>query len=112
MNFWGPEQTHTFGIVTERFKYLHWYYAGEGMKPTEELYDLSKDRLELKNRAADAASASDLESLQTIYDLVVSSIKTEARTPHYAKYATLFDRTTPWPAKESLLPKKRTPAGK
>ncbi|NNE91409.1 MAG: sulfatase [Verrucomicrobiales bacterium] len=112
MNFWGPEPTHCIGIVTDSHKYIHWYYAGDGMKPAEELYDLKTDRLELNNLVGNPDASGVLKSIRETYDSYVSSLKDHSRTPHYAKYATLFDRSTSWEAKQPLLPKKLTPAGK
>ena len=112
MNFWGPEPTHSFGIVTNKYKYIYWYYVGEGMTPTEELYDMRHDRLEMENRISDPALADDLSAIRRIYDHEIAGIKDSARSPHFARYATLFDRTTPRAKKRPLLPEKLTPAGK
>ncbi len=112
MNFWGPQQTHSFGIVTEKYKYLHWYYAGEGMQPTEELYDLQNDQLEMLNQISDPKSPGHLESIRQIYDQEITGLEKTSRSPYYAKYSILFDRTTTWEKKRPLLPKKLTPAGK
>lgn len=112
MNFWGPQQTHSFGIVTEKYKYLHWYYAGEGMQPTEELYDLQNDQLEMLNQISNPRFAGHLESIHQIYDQEIAGLEKTSRSPYYAKYSILFDRTTTWEEKRPLLPKKLTPAGK
>jgi len=112
MNFWGPQQTHSFGIVTEKYKYLNWYYAGEGMQATEELYDLQNNSLEMFNQIADPKVATDLDSLRQIYDREIAGLEKISRSPYYAKYSTLFDRSSSWEIKRALLPKKLTPAGK
>lgn len=112
MNFWGPQQAHSYGIVTEKYKYLHWYYAGEGMTATEEFFDLKNDRLEMKNRVTDPELTNDLESIRQIYDREIAGLKDVARSPYYTNYTILFDRTTAWDKKRALLPKKLTPAGK
>jgi len=112
MNFWGPEQAHSFGIVTEKYKYLHWYYAGEGMQPAEEFYDLQNDSLEMSNLITDPKAASDLESIRQIYDREIAGLGKTSRSPYYANYSILFDRSTHWDKKRNLLPKKLSPTGK
>lgn len=112
MNFWGPEATHSFGIVTDQYKYLHWYYAGEGMSPSEELYALQIDSLEMSNLVTDPEIATNLKSIREIYDREIAALNKNSRSPSYKKYSTLFDRNTAWNKKRALLPKKLTPAGK
>jgi len=112
MNFWGPEQTHSFGIITKQYKYLYWYYAGENMTPAEEFYDLRHDRLEMKNRITDPAVPIDLNSIRRVYDREIAGLKNTAISPYYARYSTLFNRSISWNGKRALLPKKRTPAGR
>ncbi len=106
MNFWGPIPTHSFGIVTRKWKYINWFYAGQGMKPCEELFDMQSDQAELKNMAIIAESQPALETLREKYDQIVGDIKTRGRTSDYRKYGTLFDRSTDWDTKMKLIKKK------
>ncbi len=112
MNFWGPQQTQSFGIVTKKYKYLHWYYAGEGMRPTEEFYDLQSDSLEMNNLIGDGKTAADLMSIRQIYDREVAGLEKTSRSPFYSNYSILFNRTIAWDKKRPLLPNKLMPVGK
>ena len=53
MNVWGPEPTRSLTALEKNWKYTYWWYAAEGMTPTEELFDTANDPLELKNLAND-----------------------------------------------------------
>jgi len=113
MNCWGPQPCQSFGVLTERHKYIYWYFDDETMDPDEELYDLSVDRLEMKNLAADGAEAgAALTEMRKIYDRYIEHIGKTAERPNYKEYATLFHRGKPWAAKQKLLPKKLTPTGR
>jgi len=89
-------------IVTPEWKYINWYYGGDGMKPAEELFDLSKDGIEMHNLAADPGRAAQLDAMRKQYDAQLSSLATSA-AGSYAPYAILFDRTVPWERKEHLM---------
>ena len=82
------------------------------MQATEELYDLQNDSLEMFNQITDPKVAADLDSLRQIYDREIAGLEKNSRSPYYAKYSTLFDRSSSWGIKRALLPKKLTPAGK
>ena len=103
MNFWGPKETHSFGVVTRDWKYVHWYFGGNGMTPKEELYDMRRDKLELTNAALNPEKRPAVEKMRGLYDSAVSKIEKNAARPSYAKYGKLFDRTTSWDDKAGLL---------
>ena len=107
INVWGPKEVRSLGVVTKNWKYIFWYYAEGDFQPTEELYDMSGDRLELKNVAADAAQTASLEEMRNVYDRHVAAWKVLA-VPYnnYQKYATIFDRKIPWVHKRPLLSRK------
>ena len=44
-NFWGIPSAQSMAVVTPEWKYIYWYYGGQGMKPTEEFFHLTKDRM-------------------------------------------------------------------
>ncbi|MEZ6129583.1 MAG: hypothetical protein R3C59_12945 [Planctomycetaceae bacterium] len=103
-------------VVSSEWKYIHWYYAGrlksEGpaLKPTEELFHLHEDRLEMHNLAADPSFATPLAAARAAYDAEVAAMKGKVFQGHsYEAYPVLFDRVTLWEAKEPLL--KRLKAG-
>lgn len=106
MNFWGPEAARSFGIVTRDWKYVNWYFAGDGMTPAEELFDMRRDKLELTNAALNPEKRPALNMMRGHYDDLVSQIEANAVRPSHAKYGTLFDRQTPWEEKVKLLGKK------
>jgi arylsulfatase A-like enzyme len=103
MNVWGENPTHSLTALEKNWKYTYWWYGGEAMTPTEELFDTANDPLELKNLANDPAYSSDLERMRKTYDKELASWKKQA-VPYndYQKYGTLFDRKAPWSSKENL----------
>lgn len=114
MNVWGNIPTHSLTALEKNWKYTYWWYVGESMTPTEELFDTANDPLELKNLAKDLAYKSDLERMRRNYDKELAAWKKQA-VPYnnYQKYGTLFDRNIPWSAKEKIAgkPKKETSKG-
>jgi arylsulfatase A-like enzyme len=96
INDWGEKPTHSLTALTKDWKYTYWGYSGEGMTPTEELFDTANDPLELKNLAADPAAQSALEQMRSFYDQELAAWKKNA-VPYndYTKYGTLFQRETP-----------------
>lgn len=107
INVWGPKEVHSLGVVTPEWKYIFWSYAEGNFQPTEELYHLAADPLELKNLAADADHKATLVEMQRLYDQQVAAWKVLA-VPYndYRKYSTIFDRSLPWPQKRALVLKK------
>ena len=103
-NFWGIPSAQSMAVVTPKWKYIYWYYGSGGMQPTEELFDLRSDRLEMANLAGDPARASRLVTMQGLYDREVACIEDRVVGGHgYEGYPTLFDRTVSWPEKASLV---------
>ncbi|MHC5054501.1 MAG: sulfatase family protein [Planctomycetota bacterium] len=113
MNVWGPAPTHSLTALTKRWKYTYWWYAGGGMTPAEELFDIGKDPLELRNLAADPASRAALEEMRRAYDAELELWKAKA-VPynHYRRFGTLFDRNTPWAEKLPMTAKEKGPRRK
>jgi arylsulfatase A-like enzyme len=103
MNFWGPETTHSFGVVTRKWKYLYWYSQENGMVATEELFDMHSVRNELTNAAGDDEYQDDLNKMRALYETHLYEIKEKAISPNYLKYKDLFDRKQPWESKSKLL---------
>ena len=92
INVWGPRACHSLSVVTKNRKYIYWNYAGEGFSPSEEMYDLVNDPLELTNAASDADSAG-LEAMRENYDVAVDHWKTNAVDYHrYSEFARVFKR--------------------
>lgn len=106
-NFWGTDSSQSMAIVTPGWKYIHWYYA-EGMKATEELFELSKDGIEMFNTAENTPQAAQLKAMRGLYDQELAKIAERVMSGHgYEKYPTLFSRTIPWDQKAPLLKTKK-----
>jgi len=101
MNCWGPLAAQSFGVVTRDWKYIYWYY-GKGMNPTEELFDMRKDKLELFNLVNRPEQIDALQLMRNHYDNGVKAIKNKA-APTHKVYGKLFDRQIPWKQKEPLI---------
>ena len=93
MNMWGNDEIQSMSVVSKDWKYIFWQYEGENMKPTEELFHIGQDRLEMSNKVTDPAAQKQLEKMRTLYDLQLEHIKKEGTKDNdYEKYAVLFDR--------------------
>lgn len=103
-NFWGEASAQSMAVVTPKWKYIYWYYAGDGMQPTEELFHLGNDRLEMTLLAKNPKHAGDLAKMRQFYDVELAAMKDKVVQGHgYEAHPTLFSRTTAWSAKVPLL---------
>jgi hypothetical protein len=90
-------------VVTPEWKYIHWYYGGDGMMPTEELFHLGRDRLEMSNVIEDPRHAAVLAAMRNAYDVELAAIKSRVVRGHgYEPYPVLFDRSISWRDKEAV----------
>lgn len=65
------------------------------MNPTEELFHIGKDPLEMTNKAMDESAEKQLKKMRIVYDEQLDKIKKEATADHsYQKYTILFDRNS------------------
>ena len=108
MNFWGPDTTHSFGVVTKKWKYLYWYSQEDEMIATEELFDMQSDRNESVNSAGDDKFLDELNRMRGIYEQHLYEIKEKAINPKYLKYKDLFDRKQTWETKSEILKQAKT----
>ncbi|TWU40105.1 Arylsulfatase [Novipirellula aureliae] len=101
MNLYGPEPTRSLTVLTKNLKYTYWWFANSKMKPTEELFHLTRDPMEMTNLANHPEAAPMLESMRKTYDEELTKWKEQA-VPYndYQRYGTLFDRTIPWDQKD------------
>jgi arylsulfatase A-like enzyme len=107
-NFWGIASAQSMAVVTPEWKYIYWYYAGEGMQPTDELFHIGSDPIEMQNVARDPTFAGELSTMQKYYDTELAAIASKGLKIHgYEPYPKLFDRTLPWDQKASLIKKVR-----
>ena len=103
INVWGDAPTHSLGIATEDYKYIHWPYA-QNMAPQEELYDLAADRYEMQNLAGSPEHSQALESLRRHHDAALAVWKAECvSSGGYGQYADIFDRELAWDKKLAAM---------
>ncbi len=65
---WFSHHSEAFSVVSRRYKYIYWFYAGESWTPVEELYDLEKDPYEMANVIAAPEYQPVLEQMRAAYD--------------------------------------------
>lgn len=104
MNAWGTPQSVSLSIVTKEFKYTYWYF-GDKMQPSEELYDMVNDPSETNNLVGVASYAKELAAMRKRYDKQVAVWKKECvQRNDYPVFATLYNRHIDWKDKEALIP--------
>ncbi|WP_162029442.1 MULTISPECIES: sulfatase [unclassified Lentimonas] len=99
MNLYGDVPTKNLTVLTEEVKYTYWWYGDATMEPTEELFQLKKDPLELTNLAKNPEAEPLLQKMRKKYDEELELWKEQAEDA-YTQYVPLFDRTIPWEQKE------------
>jgi arylsulfatase A-like enzyme len=86
------------------WKYTWWYFAGGDMEPTEELFNLALDPLEMHNRAGDIQVSDTLEQMRGLYDRHLAVFRRQGvNVNDYARHKLLFDRHEPWKKKARLV---------
>jgi len=112
VNVWGSVPTHSLTCLAKEWKYTYWWYGDSKMEPTEELFHLTKDPLEMTNLANNPEAGFVLSSMHAKYDVELGKWKAQAVSyNNYEPYGVLFDRTVPWQQKAGLLAKKKKRAG-
>lgn len=102
INVFGALPVHSLSVITKDWKYSYWWYGDEKMKPTEELFHLSEDPLEMTNLAGNEQASDELAEMRSRYDDELQAWKDHA-VPYnnYQKYGVLFDRSIPWQDKQT-----------
>ncbi|MGJ8634292.1 MAG: sulfatase family protein [Luteolibacter sp.] len=95
MNVYGAMGTRSLTVLTPDLKYTYWWYGDDSMEPTEELFNLGKDPLEMTNLAKNPEAAPLLVKMRKNYDGRLNHWKENAANEAYEVYGTLFDRTIP-----------------
>ena len=108
INVFGPMSVQSLSCITREHKYSYWWFQNEKMKPTEELFDLINDPLELKNLAATEEPSPELLTMRKRYQTALSAWKENA-VPYndYTRQGTLFDPALSWTEKKPFLRKKK-----
>ncbi len=99
MNVYGELPTKSLTVLTQDVKYTYWWYGDESMVPTEDLFHLGKDPLELSNLAKSPEAEALLKKMRQKYDEELRLWKSTAEGA-YVQYSTLFDRSVPWESKQ------------
>ena len=108
INTFPPAPTTCMSIVSGLFKYTYWWFENNEMKPTEELFNLKNDPLELTNLVQVPEHKKNLGMMRKNYDVQLKHWKKEAvKGNGYQKYITLFDRHLEVAEKANILPSKK-----
>jgi len=108
INTFPPAPTTCMSIVSGPFKYTYWWFENNEMKPTEELFNLKNDPLELTNLVQVPEHKKKLGMMRKNYDVQLKHWKKEAvKGNGYQKYITLFDRHLEVEEKAKILPSKK-----
>nr|WP_320120362.1 sulfatase [uncultured Marinifilum sp.] len=92
-NMWGNDEIQAMSIVSKDWKYIYWQYSDERMKPSEELFNIGKDRLEMNNQANNPKYKKKLAEMRRLYDKQHKHLTKNAIDGNdYPKYSILFDR--------------------
>lgn len=103
-NMWGNDEIQAMGVVSQDWKYVFWQYEDDRMNPTEELFHIGEDTLEMTNKASDPSAKKQLEKMRAIYDEQLEKLRNEATTDNrYQKYGVLFDRNATAEVKKPYL---------
>ena len=106
INTYGALPTQSLSCFTRRYKYTYWWYSDDEMKPTEELFDLEEDPLELVNLAAEDEDSEVLAEMRKRYQAELEKWKRNAVLYNdYVRYGTLFDPAIPFAEKKTYLKK-------
>jgi arylsulfatase A-like enzyme len=82
INVWGPSDVHSLAVVAGDWKYIRWPATVDGLEPSEELYQLTVDPMEITNLINLQDVAVDRDRLRSIYDKVVEHWQTEGVSYH------------------------------
>ncbi|MCL7762505.1 sulfatase [Polaribacter sp. Z014] len=103
-NMWGNDEIQEMTVVTKDWKYIYWQYSDHRMLPTEELFHIGKDRLEMTNLANNPTYNKQLKKMRKLYDKRYKHlVKNTIKTNDYPKYKVLFDRKANAKSKQQYL---------
>jgi len=109
INVFGGGSTSVLTVLTKEWKYIYWWYGSSKMEPTEELFQLTKDPLEMTNLANIPEVSPIRDSMRKKYDVELQKWKQLAVSYNdYQQYGVLFDRSIPWQQKKFSRSKQST----
>ena len=92
---WGPKATHCLTVMDDQYKYVYWYFEDDkqGIKPTEELFDIVNDPYEMVNIATKTEYQQQMDKMRKLYDKQLDHWKNEGvKYNGYEGYPTTFKR--------------------
>ncbi len=95
---WGTGKcdfNKTLAVVSDRWKYIFWPYGDKNINPSEELYNLTDDPLEVDNLVKRNANPEVLARMRRVYGKDLDLWKSEC-VESYRSFGTLFDRGVSW----------------
>lgn len=103
-NFWNAPPTQVQSIVWDRYKYIFYWYEGEEMKVTEELFDLIDDPLEMKNIIKESERKNVLDKIRKIYDKQIEVMERDGiKDKNYGLYSLILSRKISFADKEKVF---------
>jgi arylsulfatase A-like enzyme len=98
VHVWGTASAQSLAVVSDNYKYIHWFYGGiDGFEPTEEMFDLRRDPHEQVNLVGDESLEPTLDDMRRRYDGWLKVWEEQGVDRHgYPKYARLARRDFPF----------------
>lgn len=107
INCWGSVPTKSLSIFTKQYKYTYWWYSDNSMEPSEDLFHIADDPLELRNIANMPGAEQFISDMRKRYDAQLKHWKQNCPHNSYQQYKTLFDRHVPPQTKQQMLRSKK-----
>jgi len=90
-------------VVTKEWKYIYWCFGNENFAPSEELFHLTTDPLEVNNVADDKNYAVIKDDMLIRYRKYLKDWEQNGEEKYYSRQVRIFDPQIPWQEKEFLL---------
>lgn len=103
INVWGSPGCFSMAIVEDRMKYIYWCF-NDGMEPTEELFDLNADPMELNNLSKEADYEKTLKKMRKLYDARLAEWQKNGTDRNgYVPFYTILKRGLDWESRKKLI---------
>ncbi|MFR9611567.1 MAG: sulfatase-like hydrolase/transferase [Rikenellaceae bacterium] len=104
INVWGSPGCFSMAVVEDRMKYIYWCF-NDGMEPTEELFDLNADPMELNNLSKEADFQKTLKKMRKLYDARLAEWRKNGTDRNdYVPFNTILSRGLDWESRKKLIP--------